>query len=177
MKITRIALVLGCLLALSACPSEETTQEQSSTTTTETTTEHTSTDATAGHQHDDQETPPSGVATATEAEVKSEANALPAGHAENGAQVFIARGCTACHAISSLPEAKGAIGPALDGIAERAATRVEGLDAMAYLKQSIEEPEAYLVEGYANMMVKGLNEQMSPQEYADLLAYLMSLKG
>ncbi len=162
MKITQLLLAMGCLLALSACPAEETAQESTST-----------------EQSSTEQTPPSGVAEHTESTdgAHSEAAALPAGNAEAGPQVFIARGCTACHAIQSLPEAKGTIGPALDGIGERAATRVEGLDAMAYLKQSIEEPEAYLVEGYTNMMVKGLNAQMSPQEYADLLAYLMSLKS
>lgn len=163
MKITQLLLAMGCLLALSACPAEETAQENTST-----------------EQSSTEQTPPSGVAAeqteSTEA-AHSEAAALPVGNAEAGPQVFIARGCTACHAIQSLPEAKGTIGPALDGIGERAGSRVEGLDAMAYLKQSIEEPEAYLVEGYTNMMVKGLNAQMSPQEYADLLAYLLSLKS
>lgn len=164
MKITGFALVVGCLLALSACPAEETAQEQTST-----------------EQSNTQYTPPSGVAgqadTAEASDSTDTAAALPVGDAAAGPQVFIARGCTACHAIQSLPEARGTIGPALDGIGERAATRVEGLDAMAYLKQSIEEPEAYLVEGYTNMMVKGLHAQMTPQEYADLLAYLIQLKG
>lgn len=165
MKITRFLLALGCFVALSACPAEETAQEQSST-----------------EQSNTQQTPPSGIAEQTDAsasheEGHSETSALPVGKVEAGPQVFIARGCTACHAIQSLPEAKGTIGPALDGIGERAAGRVNGLDAMTYLKQSIEEPEAYLVEGYTNMMVKGLHAQMSPQEYADLLAYLLSLKS
>lgn len=162
MKITHVLLSLSCLFALSACPAQESTQEGGST-------EQSTTEA-----------PPSGMAettdTAASAE-KTETEALPVGNAEAGPQVFIARGCTACHAISTLPEAKGTIGPALDGIGERGATRVEGLDAMGYLRQSIEQPEAYLVEGYQNMMVKGLHAQMSPQEYADLLAYLMSLKS
>ncbi len=162
MKITHVLLSLGCLFALSACPAQESTQEGGST------------------EQSNSEAPPSAMAETTDTEASVDngtTEALPVGNAEAGPQVFIARGCTACHAIKDLPEAKGAIGPALDGIAERAATRVEGLDAMGYLKQSIEQPEAYLVEGYQNMMVKGLHSQMSPQEYADLLAYLMSLKS
>jgi cytochrome c2 len=161
MKITHVLLSLSCLFALSACPAQESTQEGSSEQSTS-------------------EAPPSGMAEATDTEAtpdNTSSEVLPVGNAEGGPQVFIARGCTACHAIKSLPEAKGNIGPALDGVGERAATRVEGLDAMAYLKQSIEQPDAYLVEGYQNMMVKGLHSQMSPQEYADLLAYLMSLKS
>ncbi|MGV3525705.1 MAG: c-type cytochrome [Candidatus Sericytochromatia bacterium] len=99
------------------------------------------------------------------------------GNAANGPQVFAAKGCVACHMISSLPNAKGNIGPALDGIGNKAATRVSGLDAEAYLRQSIEAPEAYLVEGYQNLMSKGLKDQMSEQEYNDLIAYLLSLKS
>lgn len=155
MKITHALLSLTCLFALSACPAQESSTQEGSTDQTTTTIE-------------------TEVAT-TPAE--TDAAALPVGNAEAGPQVFIAKGCTACHVIKSLPEAVGAVGPALDGIGERAATRVAGLDAMGYLKQSIEDPEAYLVEGYQNMMVKGLNAQMSPQEYADLLAYMMSLKS
>lgn len=161
MKITYALLSLTCLFALSACPAQESssTQEQNTSTT---------------------EAPPSGMTEHTEAETppaEGDTAALPVGNPDGGPQVFIARGCTACHVIKSLPEAKGAIGPALDGIGTIAETRVKGLDAMSYLKQSIEEPDAFLVEGYQNMMVKGLNAQMSPQEYSDLLAYLMSLKS
>lgn len=109
---------------------------------------------------------------------ESPAAAVPvAGNAANGPQIFAAKGCVACHAIASLPNAKGNIGPALDGIGVTAATRVSGLDAEAYLRQSIEAPEAYLVEGYQNLMSKGLKDQMSEQEYNDLIAYLVSLKS
>ncbi len=148
----KILISLLCLGALSACPAEENTQQT-------------------------QDAPPSGVATTETHGSGDKDKVLPVGNAEAGPQVFIAKGCTACHAISGLPEAKGQIGPVLDGIGTTAASRVEGLDAEGYLKQSIEEPGAYVVEGYQNLMAKGLRDQMSEQEYADLMAYLLTLKS
>ena len=114
---------------------------------------------------------------ATEEHATEEHVATVSGNPENGAKVFMAKTCNACHKIASLDGAVGAVGPALDGIATLAATRKEGLDAVAYLKEAIENPGAHLVDGYPNMMPAGLNASMSADEYQDLIAYLMSLKG
>ncbi|MBF2055349.1 MAG: c-type cytochrome [Candidatus Sericytochromatia bacterium] len=102
--------------------------------------------------------------------------ALNAGNPENGSAVFMAKGCAACHAISSLPGAAGAVGPKLDGLGQVAASRVSGLAADAYIRQSIEQPNAYVVEGYAQgLMPSNLKGSMTDEEYKDLIAYLGSL--
>ncbi|PIQ23723.1 hypothetical protein COW36_20295 [bacterium (Candidatus Blackallbacteria) CG17_big_fil_post_rev_8_21_14_2_50_48_46] len=93
-----------------------------------------------------------------------------------GSKVFISKGCIACHAISSISEAKGVLGPKLDGIAVQAGQRVKGLNAEAYLRQAIEKPDAYLVAGYQNLMTPNLRATMTDSEYEDLIAFLLSLK-
>ncbi len=56
--------------------------------------------------------------------------------------------CANCHVLDSLGWA-GITGPALNGIADRAGSRVSGLNAVEYLLATIHEPNAYLVPGYA----------------------------
>lgn len=105
-----------------------------------------------------------------------EAQSVKKGDPKVGMKVFESKGCIACHKIAFMPSAVGAVGPALDGLGERAGSRVEGLNAEAYLKQSIENPAAFLVESYGNLMTPGLKDSMSAQEYSDLIAFLGSLK-
>ena len=80
-----------------------------------------------------------------------------------------------CHAIDGVDGAIGAIGPKLNGLGERAATRVPGQDAVTYIKASIENPNGYVVENYPPAMPAGLNKNMSEEEYTNLVAYLVSL--
>ncbi len=102
--------------------------------------------------------------------------ALSTGKAENGPAVFKAKGCSACHVVSSVEGAVGQVGPKLDGLGERAKTRVAGKDAMAYIRESIENPGAYVVEKYpAGLMPANLRQTMSDQEYNDLVAFLAKL--
>ena len=96
------------------------------------------------------------------------------GDAEAGKAVFLAKTCTACHAIDGVDGAVGAIGPKLNGLGERAATRVPGQDAITYLQASINEPNSYVVDGYAPAMPQ-LRGTMSDEEYDNLIAYLVSL--
>lgn len=100
---------------------------------------------------------------AEEEEAEETAAADPA----NGERLF-ATSCGGCHGA-----ANGA-GPALTGMGERAATRVAGMTAEAYLHQSIVEPGAYVVEGFADIMPKTYEEQFSEQELADIVAYILT---
>ncbi|MBK8027617.1 MAG: c-type cytochrome [Chloroflexi bacterium] len=80
--------------------------------------------------------------------------------------------CVGCHAL-----APGAwsLAPVMEGIHERAVQRVDSLSAEAYLTQSIMEPGAYLVPGFRDVMYPQYGERLSPQQIADLVAYLMTL--
>jgi nitric oxide reductase subunit C len=76
----------------------------------------------------------------------------------DGSELFAATvlgnraGCITCH---SLEPGVQLVGPSLAGIGSVADTRVEGLDAERYLRQSIVEPNAHLVDGYEKDVMPG----------------------
>ncbi len=88
---------------------------------------------------------------------------------ERGEQLFISAGCSACHSIDSDDTI---VGPSLVGIAARAATRTS-LSADEYLRQSINQPDAFLADGFANLMVV---QKFKPDQVDDLVAYLYTLE-
>ncbi len=79
--------------------------------------------------------------------------------------------CGGCHNVAE--DVAGA-GPALVGIATRAGGEVEGLSAADYLHQSIVDPGAYVVEGFANIMPPF--SALPDSDVNDLIAYLMTLQ-
>ncbi len=92
-----------------------------------------------------------------------------------GRIVYDQNGCGACHAIPGVSE--GVVGPNLGRIGELAATRVDGLDAPEYIRQSIVNPNAYLVEGFAEgIMVQTYGDTLSTQQLDDLVAFLLEQK-
>ena len=102
------------------------------------------------------------------------------GDAEHGEELFrMGKGteappCSTCHRVEEGGSGL-ALGPGLEDIASRAATRVEGMSAEEYLRESILDPEAYEVSGYRVGMFSGYGEYFSGQDVADLVAYLLSL--
>jgi cytochrome c2 len=99
---------------------------------------------------------------------------LPAGDADSGSKLFEqgvndAPSCASCH------QGQGGIGPALAGIGEVAATRVDGESAEEYLFYSITRPAKYLVQGYSNVMYSDYASVYEPADIADLIAYLRDL--
>jgi mono/diheme cytochrome c family protein len=77
--------------------------------------------------------------------------------------------CSGCH----IPNAPAS--PDLAGFGEVAATRVEGESAHEYAFYSITEPGRFIVEGYGNAMYNMYDEALTPQDLADLIAYILSL--
>jgi hypothetical protein len=87
--------------------------------------------------------------------------------------------CTACHRISTQGNARGA-GPSLNGLKHYAGQRVEGLSAREYIKQSILNPSAHIVEECptgpcVDVMVKTYPEQFEDGELDTLVNFLLSL--
>ncbi|MEE9284514.1 MAG: c-type cytochrome [Dehalococcoidia bacterium] len=117
-------------------------------------------------------TPP--AATPTSPPAATPTPTPPTGDVEAGKQTFLSRGCTACHAISDLPGAVGTIGPALDGLAGRAGQRVSGLSAEEYLRQSVLDPNSFLVDGFGPLMPPGLVS--AGDDLDNLVAYLLTLE-
>lgn len=69
-----------------------------------------------------------------------------------GALLFATKGCIGCHTHAAFPNARMQVGPDLTALPQRAGTRVAGLDARAYVRQSLRDPGAYRVSGYTALM-------------------------
>ena len=78
--------------------------------------------------------------------------------------------CTACHI-----EGASAAPYITAGYADLAATRVEGESAREYSFWAIAEPGRHIVEGYGNAMYNQYDENLTPEQIADLIAYMLSL--
>ncbi len=101
------------------------------------------------------------------------------GDPTHGESVFhegagVAPPCISCHQITSGGFAFS-IGPNLAEIAQVAATRVTGMDAPAYIRQSIVDPSAHLAPGFRNIMYPHFAQDLSAQDIEDLVAFLMAL--
>ena len=81
--------------------------------------------------------------------------------------------CSLCH---SLEPDIVLVGPSLAGIATRAANRVPGMSAEAYIYQSILDPDAHVVEGFpTGQMLPDLEEKLSSEQIDSLVAFLLTL--
>lgn len=95
--------------------------------------------------------------------------------------------CKACH---SLKPGEVLVGPSMAGIATTAAQRIRAPDYKGqaktpeeYIRESIQQPNAYIVDPNqfaaapgVSKMPANLGNQMSAQDLADLIAFLMTLK-
>ena len=83
-------------------------------------------------------------------------------------------GCRICH---SLEPGVVLVGPSFDGVATRAQTRVPGLSAEEYLRQSIIDPDAYVVEGFpAGQMLQNFGDLLTEEDIDNLVAFLLTLE-
>ena len=83
-------------------------------------------------------------------------------------------GCSTCH---SLEPGKTIVGPSLAGLASRAGSTVPGMSAEEYIRQSILDPDAHVVEGFpAGTMPKVWGDILSEEQINQLVAFLMTLK-
>lgn len=63
------------------------------------------------------------------------------------------------------------------GIATWGGNRIEGMDASTYIRNSILNPDAYIVEGFPEgIMLLDLKDQMSTEDLEAVVAYLLTLK-
>jgi mono/diheme cytochrome c family protein len=90
----------------------------------------------------------------------------PSGSPEAGREVFAAQGCGSCHTFEAAGTS-GTTGPNLD-------ESLEGKDA-AYVRRAIVDPDADIAQGFsAGVMPKTYEEQLSPGQLDDLVAFLTS---
>ncbi len=104
------------------------------------------------------------------------------GDAANGERLFnesiigaaSAPGCITCH---SLEPGVVIVGPSHSDIGTRAETAVPGMSPEDYLRQSIEEPNAHITEGYTEgVMYQNFGEELTNSQINDLVAFMLTLK-
>lgn len=112
-----------------------------------------------------------GMQNSSSASAAGSVNGDPA----RGKQIFNGAGtCSTCHDVSN-----GAtiIGPSLKGVGTRAATRMPGMSAVDYLRESITKPNAFVVPNFqAGLMPQTFGQMLSTQQINDVIAYLLTLK-
>jgi cytochrome c oxidase subunit 2 len=90
--------------------------------------------------------------------------------AENPALATFNRlGCKSCHTFTAAGSA-GQIGPSLDKLKEEAARAKQPL--VPFIKQSIEDPTAYVEPGYQAGVMPSFKGQIPPDQLAQLVQYL-----
>lgn len=88
--------------------------------------------------------------------------------------------CAGCHTLEALGW-DAIVAPALDGVADRAATRVPGQEVERYLLRSLYFPGEFLVPGYDNLMPQHQYQDpeeanyMPLEEGVNIVAYLCTL--
>ena len=88
------------------------------------------------------------------------------GSPEAGRAVFESQGCGSCHTFAAAGTT-GTTGPNLD-------ESLQGKDA-AYVRRAIVDPDAEIAQGFsAGVMPKTYEEQLSPKQLDDLVAFLTS---
>src|SRR5690606_31488751 len=95
---------------------------------------------------------------------------------ENGGEKYADKPqyhCIRCH---SLDGGEG-YGPSLQGISEQAGDRVPELSAVEYLRQSILEPDAFIIEGFSHSMGRIHSVLLNEEEIDDLIAFMLTQEG
>jgi cytochrome c len=111
------------------------------------------------------------LATATSASAAAATRGDPA----RGRAVFTGVGtCNSCHDVSAGIKI---VGPSLKGIANTAGRRIAGVPAEAYLRESILQPNKFVVPGFpSGIMPQAFAQTLNPQQINDVIAYLLTLK-
>jgi mono/diheme cytochrome c family protein len=109
--------------------------------------------------------------------------ALPQGDVDQGQSLAEGSlGCSGCHVLAEVGPGWLADG-AVNGIGNRAVDRIaqsdytgEATTAEQYLIEAVVQTNIYLVEGFQEGLMPGnYGERLSPQDLADLIAYMFSL--
>ena len=112
-----------------------------------------------------------------------QAGGQSAGPAAAGKAVFEQNNCGACHTLKDA-NAAGKVGPDLNSIGTSAAKIIQdpgykgkATDAASYIRESIVEPNAYVVPNYPpNVMPQNFGQTISAKDLDNLVQYLLSQK-
>lgn len=102
---------------------------------------------------------------------------------ERGRKLYLQRHCGGCHALAAVG-AEGFFGPPHDAMGEVAEERVaspdyggDATDAAGYVRESIVNPQAYVVPGFALTRHPMPAYDLSEDDLAALVAFLMAQQG
>lgn len=105
------------------------------------------------------------------------------GNVANGEKLFkqtvigsaSAPGCITCH---SLEPDQVIVGPSQVDVGVRAANRVPGQSAEDYIRESIVDPNTFIVEGFTEgVMYQNYGADLSESDINDIVAYMLTLDG
>jgi mono/diheme cytochrome c family protein len=114
------------------------------------------------------------IATATVKAGGTPGGAAGAANGSPGAQLFAAQGCSGCHIVKGQG---GAIGPNLSTIGTVAGTRKPGMSAEDYIRESVTNPNAFVVPTFQPGVMPGTYGQtLSQDQLNQLIQYLLEQK-
>jgi hypothetical protein len=95
---------------------------------------------------------------------------------ETGGGVIDPAGCAWCHSLdgSELTGDMVRLAPSWLGISQRAGNRVPGMSFEEYLRESIMDPSAFVVEGYPDRM-HSYRYELNEADVNSLIAFLLTL--
>ena len=97
------------------------------------------------------------------------------GEAKTGEQIFTAAGCAGCHTFGPAGS-NGTIGPSLDELKTQAGNIEPGKSAEQYVRESLEDPGAFIVQGYPNAM-PSFKGRLTDEQIQALIDYLLQTGG
>jgi mono/diheme cytochrome c family protein len=96
--------------------------------------------------------------------------------AKSGDQIFTAAGCAGCHTFGPAGS-NGTIGPSLDELKTQAGNIEPGKSAEEYVRESIEDPKAFIVQGYSANVMPVFKGKLTDEQINALVDYLMQTGG
>jgi cytochrome c oxidase subunit 2 len=95
----------------------------------------------------------------------------------DGKAVFTANGCGGCHQLADAGSS-GTTGPSLDKLVEDAKTNGKGKSPEEYIRESIVDPNAVVVDGFAEgTMPQNFGETLTDEQIDALVKYLLEQGG
>jgi mono/diheme cytochrome c family protein len=95
--------------------------------------------------------------------------------AKTGDQIFTAAGCAGCHTFGPA-NSNGTIGPSLDELKTEAGKMEPGKSAEEYIRESLEDPSAFVVKGFPNAM-PSFKGRLTDAQIQALIDFLLQKAG
>ena len=98
------------------------------------------------------------------------------GGADAGKQVFASNGCGGCHTLAAAGSS-GTTGPSLDNLLADAKKYGKGKPPAEYIRESIQDPNAFVVPGFARGTMPDTFKQLSKDQIDALVQFLVESGG